>query len=76
MPMPYASLRIPFLGYVIAERRRRSMGLGLDIDRKTGTTVWLGRWELIADTPLALALPILGPVAMAAALAKGVMPVQ
>ena len=67
MPELYGSLRVPFLGHDIAERRPRSMGLGLDIDRKTGTTLWLGRWELIADTPLALALPLLGPVAMTAA---------
>lgn len=69
--MLYGALHVPFLGNVVAERRSRSMGLGIDMDRKTGMTVWLGRWELIADRRLVVALPLLGPVAMAAAVLRG-----
>ncbi len=63
----FGSVSLPFLGLVTADRRSRNMGLGLDIDRQTGATVWLGRWEVNADTPAAFALPILAPIAMLAA---------
>ncbi|MGX5736066.1 hypothetical protein [Bosea thiooxidans] len=65
--MPFGFIRIPFIGGISAERRSRSMGLGVERD-SGGTTVWLGRWELNADT--LLALPILGPVAVAVAVAR------
>ena len=63
----FGSVSLPFLGLVTADRRSRSMGLGLDIDRQTGTTLWIGRWEVNADTAAALILPILAPLAMLAA---------
>lgn len=63
----FGSVSLPFLGLVTADRRSRNMGLGLDIDRQTGITVWLSRWELNADTLAAFALPIHAPIAMLAA---------
>lgn len=60
----FGYVSLPFLGLVTAARWTSNQGLGLDIDRKTGTTLWIGRWEVNADAPAAFALPILAPLAM------------
>lgn len=60
----FGYVSLPFLGLVTADRRTVNMGLGLDINRQTGTTVWLGRWEVNADPRAAALLPILAPLAM------------
>lgn len=63
----FGSVSLPFLGLVTASRWSRNMGLGVDIDRQVGTTVWIGRWEVNPDTPAAFVLPLLAPLAMLAA---------
>lgn len=63
----FGSVSLPFLGLFTASRWSGNQGFGLDIDRRAGTTVWLGRWEVNADTTAALVLPILAPLAMLAA---------
>lgn len=60
----FGSVSLPFLGLVTATRWSTNQGLGTDIDRQTGVTLWLGRWEVNADTSAALALPLLAPLAM------------
>jgi hypothetical protein len=60
----FGHVSLPFLGHVTASRWSSNQGLGLDIDRKTGTTLWIGRWEVNADTPVSVALPVLAPLAM------------
>lgn len=60
----YASLSVPFLGNVTALRWATNHGLGLEYDRETGTTLWLGQWEVNADNGTLPALPVLVPLAM------------
>lgn len=60
----FGSVSLPFLGLVTAFRWSRNQGFGLDIDRHTGTTLWIGRWEVNADTPAAFFLPLITPLAM------------
>jgi len=57
----FGYVSLPFLGLVTASRWSSNQGLGLDIDQQTGTTLWIGRWEVNADTAAAL---ILAPLAM------------
>lgn len=57
----FGHVSLPFLGHVTASRWSSNQGLGLDIDRKTGTTLWIGRWEVNADMPAAL---VFAPLAM------------
>lgn len=59
----FGTATLPFAGSVTACRWTTNHGLGAERDRSTGeVTVWVGRWELIADTTAAL--PLLAPMAM------------
>ncbi|MCV9936116.1 hypothetical protein OIU35_07045 [Boseaceae bacterium BT-24-1] len=60
----FGALSLPLFGGITANRWTTDHGIGADRDG-TGTTVWLGRWELIADR--VVALPLLAPLAMLAA---------
>ena len=60
----FGHVSLPFLGLVTAACWSTNQGLGFDFDRKTGTTVWLGRWEVNADNGTLPVLPVLAPLAM------------